>query len=85
MATDEGLPGLSADEVRRECGELSDATVEAIIATGATGADVAAALAWEQRSFEVRTGEDGLSGPAAEVRRILDQDAAWAEDPERGG
>jgi 3-deoxy-D-manno-octulosonate 8-phosphate phosphatase KdsC-like HAD superfamily phosphatase len=77
--------GLSADEVRRICGDLSDATVEAIMATGATAADVDAAVAWETRSFELRSEEHGLAGAAAEVRDILAEDEDWNEEAERRG
>lgn len=71
---------LSADEVRQACGDLSDATVEAIIATGATTGDLEAAVLWETRSFETRDETQGLSSPAAEVREILEQNAAWDDE-----
>ena len=83
MATDAApQPALSADEVRHVCGDLSDATVEAIIATGATAADLEAAVLWETRSFEVREEEHGLAGAAAEVREILAEDADWNDEAE---
>jgi len=86
MATDEALqPELSADEVRQVCGDLSDATVEAIIATGATAAELEAAVLWESRSFEVRSEEHGLAGAAAEVRLILAEDADWNDEAEPRG
>ena len=78
-------PALSADEVRRTCGDLPDATVEAILATGATAADLDAAVAWETRSFELRSEDHGLVGAAAAVREILAEDADWNEDADRRG
>jgi len=83
MATGEApQPALSADEVRHVCGDLADATVEAIIATGATAADLEAAVLWESRSFEVREEAHGLAGAAAEVRDILAEDADWNDEAE---
>jgi hypothetical protein len=73
-------PALSAEEVRQVCGDLSDATVEAILATGATAADLEAAVFWETRSFEVRSEEHGVAGAAAEVREILAEDADWNDE-----
>ena len=86
MATDGApQPALSADEVRQVCGDLSDATIEAIIATGATAAALEAAVLWETRSFEVREEAHGLAGAAAEVREILDKDADWNDEAEPRG
>jgi hypothetical protein len=83
MATEQGVrPTLSIDEVHRACGDLSDATAEAIIATGASAADLDAALDWEDRSSELGETEGGLSSAAAQVRQILDEDTALNQDPD---
>jgi hypothetical protein len=71
------------DDIRRTCGDISDAALEAIAATGATEADLEAALAWEARQFERRTeGEGALTGPAAAVRDILfEEEPDWNDEP----
>ena len=73
---------LSADEVRQACGDLSDVAVEAIINTGATEADLSAALDWEARSFELRS-HGALSDRATQIRRILVEESGFNDEDER--
>lgn len=72
---------LTADEVRRLCGEISDAAVSEILALGATTADIERAMADESDG-------DGMvrpvSGPAGAVARILADERGWREPPEAG-
>ena len=63
---------LGAAEIRRRCGEILDRQVEAILETGATTEDLAAALAWASGQDDVM-GEERrpLTGVAAQVYDIL--------------
>lgn len=63
---------LTPSEIRRVCGDLPDATVQAILGTGATFADLEAAAAPADDQVAV-------SDIAASVREILDEDAGWDE------
>jgi hypothetical protein len=68
---------LSAEEVRRLCGDALAWKVEAILETGANAGDLQAALAWSQGDDNGRQ----LSGAAAEVYDILTADEAPDEEP----
>ncbi|HWE20456.1 MAG TPA: hypothetical protein VG758_25325 [Hyphomicrobiaceae bacterium] len=63
---------LSADEVRKIVGRISDDPLAAILATGATAAQVTEAFTW-LTSDEYLAGslQRPLSGPVAEVYDIL--------------
>jgi hypothetical protein len=70
---------LDAQAVRRLCGDVLDATVAAIVESGASVADLELALAWRDGLSGARseTGQP-LSGAAAQVYDLLiaEQDAA---------
>lgn len=75
---------LDAGEIRRECGTVLDWQVEAILATGASSGDLAAAVAWLDGQDDVMgDARRPLTGRAAQVYDIL---AAGEEpDDEDGG
>jgi hypothetical protein len=64
---------LTASEVRRVCGDLPDATVEAILGTGASFSELEAAAAADE-------SEAPMSPAAAAIRQILDEDAGWDDE-----
>jgi hypothetical protein len=63
---------LDAAEIRRRCGDILDRQVEAILETGATAGDLAAALAWASGQDDL-PGEERrpLTGVAGQVYDIL--------------
>ncbi len=70
---------LTAEDVRHILGDLTDVTVDAILGTGATVADLEAARcsdSAEDDTFDVPR----LSPPASAVRQILAEDSGWPED-----
>jgi hypothetical protein len=73
---------LTADEIRRECGDLLDWQVEAILATGATAADLAAAVAWFDGQDDVMGDERRpLTGVAGQVYDILAAGETLDDEP----
>lgn len=72
---------LSADEVRKIVGRISDDRLTAILASGATAAQVTEAFTW-LTSDEYRAGgvQRPLSGAVAEVYDILKPDWPAAEE-----
>jgi hypothetical protein len=71
---------LSHDEVIRLCGDLQDATVQAIVDSGATVPDLEIALAWAGGEDDVM-GEERkpLEGIPAAVYDILTRDPEFGE------
>jgi hypothetical protein len=67
---------LTESEVRRLCGDLSDATVKAILRTGGGVADVQAAVFQDQGNGEPAP----VSDAAAAIRRIIEEDAGWNDE-----
>jgi hypothetical protein len=66
---------LTAEDVRRIAGRLSDDRVSAILATGATQAEVVEALTWLSSDEYLGGGlERPLHGTVAEVYEILKPD-----------
>jgi hypothetical protein len=65
---------LTAEEVRRLCGDLLDWKVSAILALQPTSGDVAAAVGWANRQDEL--GQEGhpLEGVPAQVYEVLTAD-----------
>jgi hypothetical protein len=69
------------DEVRRLCGDIVDWKLNAIVATGATVAEIEEAVAWVSGADDVM-GEERkpLSGKVAEVYDILTADDEWEDE-----
>jgi len=74
-----GISGLTSEEVRRICGDLSDWKVSAILETHATIGDLEAAVAWLVGEDDVM-GEErrALSGASARIYDILAADEEFA-------
>jgi hypothetical protein len=73
---------LTAEDVRRIVGRISDDRITAIIAAGATQADVVEAFTWLSSDEYLAGGlERPLSGVVAEVYEILKPEEA--DDDER--
>lgn len=72
---------LTHDEVRRLCGDIVDWKLGAIIATGASLAEVEEAVAFAAGADDVM-GEERkpLAGKVAEVYDILVADDAWEDE-----
>jgi hypothetical protein len=77
-----GADPLDAETVRQLCGDVSDETVIAILATGATVAEFEAAVAWLRGQSETM-GEapHALEGPAAQVYDLLIEEEPSVEEP----
>jgi len=74
---------FDAGEIRRQCGDILDWQVEAILESGAGAEDVGAALAWMAGQDDVMgEARRPLAGTAAEVYEILAAGEAFDdEDP----
>lgn len=73
--------GLSADDVRRIVGRIRDDRVTAILATGATAAEVTEAFTWLTSDEYLGGGlQRPLKGVVAEVYEILKPD--WPDAAE---
>lgn len=72
--------GLTAADIRRLCGDISDETVAAILATGGDLAALETALAWAAGDDE-HTAERHLapSGAAGRIYEILAADEEFDE------
>jgi hypothetical protein len=84
MRADEpkGAGRLDADTVRQLCGDVSDETVIAVLATGATVAELESAVAWLEGESETMGEEPHpLEGVAAEVYDLLIEEKPPAEEP----
>lgn len=72
---------LSHEDVAHLVGDLDDATVAAILATGATYQDIEQALKWAgAEPDEPRLNAHGMTPTAELVFDILVSDPAYAED-----
>lgn len=79
------MPSLNAADIRRLCGDVTDATIAEIIAVGASAEDVEIALSWATGESDVMiTERRPLEGTAAEVYDILASDPVFAEEDEAG-
>lgn len=67
------------EEVRHHCGDLADWKVAAILATGATARDLAAAAAWVGGQDDLGQQGAPLEGVAAQVYDILMSDEEYDE------
>ena len=65
---------LTAEDVRRIAGRLSDDRISAILATGATQAEVVEAFTWLSSDEYLGGLERPLSGTVADVYEILKPD-----------
>jgi hypothetical protein len=84
MRTEEraGSDPLDAETVRQLCGDVSDETVIAVLVTGATVADLEAALAWLRGQSEAMGEEPRpLEGAAAQVYDLLLEEEPPSEEP----
>lgn len=79
--TDSTIPRASADEVRKIVGRISDDRLAAILATGATAAQVMEAFTW-LTSDEYAGGRrpQPLTGIVADVHEILKPEMADIEE-----
>jgi hypothetical protein len=77
-----GTDPLDAEAVRQLCGDVSDETLIAILATGATVAELESAVAWLEGESETM-GEEArpLEGAAAQVYDLLIEEKPPAEEP----
>jgi hypothetical protein len=71
---------LSHDEVVRLCGDLQDSTVQAIVDSGGTVADLEIALAWAGGEDDIM-GEERkpLEGIPATIYDVLTRDPEFGE------
>jgi hypothetical protein len=75
---------LTADEIRSIVGRISDDRIAAILATGATPADVVEAFTWLSSDEYLSGGLNrALSGVVAEVYEILKPEELEEEDRPR--
>lgn len=69
------------DDVVHLVGNVEETTVLALLATGATYAEIEEAVEWANGDAEVpRTTDRKLTGPAREAYRILLSDPAFSSD-----
>lgn len=83
MRTDEFVASgtLDASTVRRLCGDVSDQTISAVLGTGASLAELEAAVAWLQGQSEIMGEEPNpLEGAAAQVYDLLLAEEDLAEE-----
>ena len=74
-------PRASAEEVRKIVGRISDDRLTAILATGATAAQVTEAFTWlTSDEYVAARGQPPLTGVVAEVYEILKTEAADVEE-----
>lgn len=71
-------PEVTPDLVRALCGELSDASVAAIISAGPTVADLEAAVFGDDERMVAPA-----SGTVAAIQRVLAEEAGWNDDGPR--
>ena len=72
---------LSADEIRRIAGDISDARVLAILDLGATRDELEQAVAWAEGQSDVLGEQElPLSGVVGELREILTAGEEWEEE-----
>ena len=77
-------PPLTAEEVRRIAGRIGEDRITAILATGATPAEVVEAVTWLSSDEYLGGGlERSLSGVVAQVYEILKPDELDEEDRPR--
>lgn len=78
---DQPKPKLTHDEVVRECGDIRDSRIVAIIATGANMEELLEAMAYVHGESDVM-GEERkpLSGRVAEIYEILMRDDLYANE-----
>lgn len=74
------LSAITAEDVRKLCGEVEDQQVAAILATGATLEELEEAVAWAGGLDDVM-GEERkpLTGAAAQIYDLLAEDLDEAE------
>lgn len=76
---------LTHEDVAHLVGDLEDATVAAILATGATHEEIEQALKWAGAgSDEPRLNAHGMTPTAEQVFDILLNDPAYAEEEREG-
>lgn len=75
-------PGLTAEQVRAACGDISDSKVSAIIASGADLPALEEAVAWVHGDDETTPAQSNLAAgsAAARVSEILLADREFDED-----
>ncbi len=74
-------PALSAEEVRRIVGDISDARVLAILDLGASHDELEQAVAWAEGQSDVLGElELPLSGVVSEIHEILTAGEEWEEE-----
>jgi hypothetical protein len=75
---------LDHKDIAHLVGDLDDATIAAILATGATYAEIEQALKWLGGGREEpRLNSEGLSPTAERVYEILLSDPTYDESPDR--
>ncbi len=81
------LQHLSRDDIVHLVGDLEDATIAAVLATGATYREIEQALKWAgARPDEPRLDSEGMTPRAEQVFDIILSDPTYAEeDPEGPG
>jgi hypothetical protein len=80
-----GTQYLSRDDVAHLVGDLEDATIAAILATGATYGEIEQALKWAGAGpDEPRLNAHGMTPTAEQVFDILLSDPSYAEAEQEG-
>ncbi len=75
------LATLDAEAVRRLCGDITDATISAILAVGASIADLEAAIAWAAGESDVMgEARRPLAGASAAIYELLAADDEFDEE-----
>jgi hypothetical protein len=84
---DAGRPGLSHDDVTRLCGDIDEAKVAAILATGASLAELEEALAWATGESDVMgEARRPVAGAVAELYDILvEGEDLWGDEDRSAG
>jgi hypothetical protein len=83
MRADESTKTATFDAatVRRLCGDISDQTVTAVLATGASLSDLEAAVAWLEGESEIMGEQpDPLAGAAAQIYDLLLAEEGFGEE-----
>lgn len=78
-ASNDGGHKLSSEEIRKLAGPVSDRTVVAIMETGASIADVELAVFYASGEAEYEVTGRPLTGKAALVADILEQDEVYLD------